>query len=90
MGGGGGGGGRQNRRVPPQPINSHHATDGTTEIRAVEGTGIMRVHMFIMTSSKACMRAVPLVVGHVCCVVFISVICSFYTVYGILATGLHV
>ena len=25
-GGGGVGGGRQNRRVPPQPINSHHAT----------------------------------------------------------------
>ena len=24
--GGGGGGGRQNMRVPPQPINSHHAT----------------------------------------------------------------
>ena len=26
-GGGGGGGGRQNMQVPPQPINSHHATD---------------------------------------------------------------
>ena len=39
---GGGGGGRQNMRVPPQPINSHHATGGTCFYQRCVSTNFLK------------------------------------------------